>query len=366
MNSAECSVLEVSQGEKLLDIEQDDRLRDVVSHTLATWNGGEARLQSKDAASHLDSKARYDVLILPPTESSSIQQLLADSVSRLKPTGFLAAVGDLESLEAAMSKQDLYLHAKMQSDNESGLLIAGLSGDWTEVITSTDVVIIEPTEATEIPKTTAELLEQQFEQQRVRPVRIKWSSISSYLPLLKRARCICLMELGEGLISEINEEDFAELRLLLTTASDVLWVTAGDDPAFFAIDGMARSIRNEDASVTIRTLHLPNSEVGPEMADVIFRTATHNTRDSEFTVDQDGIAYVNRITADPVLSDRVGDQELSVMENTPLGKDGIARKLEIGELGQPDTLHFVQDESVTAGALGDDEVLLQVAFSGLK
>lgn len=144
------------------------------------------------------------------------------------------------------------------------------------------------------------------------------------------------MELEQPFIAAMSGTVFEEVKHLLSTASDILWVTAGDHPSHYAIHGMARSICKEDADVSIRTLQLGNNIRSQDDASVetIIKVTTANTKDSEFPANEHGIVQMSRISADPALSDWASGREFHVKKSSPLGQDGIARRLEIGELGR--------------------------------
>jgi hypothetical protein len=68
----------------------------------------------------------------------------------------------------------------------------------------------------------AEALFKRSESQKYRPLRIQWAAAELYAALLKRTRCVSLMETDRPLLADINEHNFQELQRLMSTATDIL------------------------------------------------------------------------------------------------------------------------------------------------
>jgi hypothetical protein len=362
----ELAVLELAwEGQKILD-KDGEQPNAIVNVTHATWNPDEEAIFNV-AKPPTQIEAEQGLIVLPESvwedPSLDLHTIANKAAELLSPNAFACAIGPAAKLEDAFRKAKFHQHALIRAEDgsDSALLIVGPQKSWVAPFIGTDFVILEPADLSEAADAVARQLETQLEQLKYHPTRIKWPA-ASYGPLLKRSRCISLMEVKAPLITDLDAEGFQHLQQFFAAAADVLWVTAKDDPAMFAIDGMARSIRNEDAGTNIRTLHF--SGVDRNTAEIILRAATCNTLDHEFTV-EDGTVHSARITSDPDLSNRATGREVSVTEQVPLSKGGVARGLEIGELGQLDTLHLVERKD-GSGELGDDEVLLKVAYSGLK
>ncbi|CAK4034819.1 fatty acid synthase S-acetyltransferase [Lecanosticta acicola] len=326
------------QSEPALELTAPERLPHVLGET--------------SSASNLDRSAKplkpgaYDAVLLSQTgviKASSLEKLLEEVKRLLKPLGYLCAIGLAAQLEAALTKSGFHVHATVPGDS-SDLIVTRPNPIGVAQFQARDIIVLESPEPTSTCNALAEEVAKQLEKQGYRPVRVAWPPPASYEPLLKRARCVSLVEVTKPLIADMHRETFAELQRVFTTASDVLWVTAGDDPSLYAIDGMARTIRNEDAATRIRTLHFRSAQ-GSHVADVVSLAAMSETKDNEFFVAEDGIARSTRIEEDVPFTDRI---------------EGIET-----QLCQLDTIHLTENKSVHA-ELQEDELLVRVAFSGLN
>ncbi|EME41547.1 polyketide synthase-like protein [Dothistroma septosporum NZE10] len=294
---------------------------------LATWHEQDDTLQQRDSTTLLDTSITYDVIALPKGGTfgpDATHKLVSTALRLLKPKGFVIANNPGDALEAALLAQGVNILVDAQTVRHDRFIIARSNASPTEVAPTGDIVILESEQSFTANDSVPAKLAQQLQQAGYRPIRVQLSAITSYGPLLKRTRCVSLVELGRPLITFMSKTEFDEVKFLLTY-----------DPLQYAIDGMVLSIRNEDAGIRIRTLHLGNQPEDSSLIESILRVATADTKDNEFSTNEHGVVQVSRISADPILSDWL------------------------------DTLHFVEDKAMSE-TLADDEVLLQVAYSGLN
>ncbi|OLN97702.1 Lovastatin diketide synthase LovF 18 [Colletotrichum chlorophyti] len=176
---------------------------------------------------------------------------------------------------------------------------------------------------------------------------------------------ISLMELEQPMLADLSEREFHALRSLILQSDRILWVTAGDDPSFYTVDGLARTISNETASLRFQTLHLssPSSGLsrGPLLAS---RILTSDTPDNEFREVQ-GLLQTARVYKSPSGERRIARHLKDATRIVPLSQEKSPIRLAIGRPGLLDTLHFVKDERALE-PLADTDVEISVRASSIN
>lgn len=261
------------------------------------------------------------------------------------------------------------------------------------------VLLVEANEPNERASTIASALERQLldKQHGTQPVRTTWDVFSQNVDTLIKLnmRIVFLVEISTALLhGSLDASSFAQLKQTILSAAaanaEIFWVTAPGNNDHTdrsessvtvkgAIDGLARSIRNEDARVKLRVIHLTEQFPVPEAAEQIsclLAMESSALRDTEFRFDRNhGALFVSRVVPFNHLSEYVQEKQSKVMDNVTLSSSSPSSgeldetrrsiRLAIAELAQLDTLHFVQDIK-TSKDLGENEIEVKVLVSGLK
>ncbi|KAG4428433.1 hypothetical protein IFR05_016086 [Cadophora sp. M221] len=177
----------------------------------------------------------------------------------------------------------------------------------------------------------------------------------------KDKHIISVLELTSPFLTSPSPEDFNILKSVVKQSSSLLWVSRGENPAFQAVLGYFRTLRNEDPGLTLRSLHLEDrdSRCPEEIADVIAHVAVMENTDSEF-MEMNGRLCINRWVGDEGMtsmaendgSDRAHGYLALENSLTPL-------KLVQGLSGSRTSYFFTVDDSVR-DELGEYEVEMEV------
>lgn len=183
---------------------------------------------------------------------------------------------------------------------------------------------------------------------------------------------ICLLELEHPVLHDMSERDFHALRRLVLQSERILWVTGGDDPSFHVVDGFARTISSETASLRFQTLHLAGPDAdglarGPLLAGRVLTSDPSTCPDNEFRVVQ-GMLQTARVYKSQAGERRIARHLKDATRVVSLAQEEKARgplRLAIGRPGLLDTLHFVKDERALQ-PLADTDVEIQVHASSIN
>ncbi|KAI9737711.1 MAG: hypothetical protein M1818_005715 [Claussenomyces sp. TS43310] len=191
--------------------------------------------------------------------------------------------------------------------------------------------------------------------------------------------CIILAEFNHSLLANISPEVFASLQKLFTTAKGILWVVQGayqdsDSPNGNMAIGLARTIREETA-LKFATLDLDSrrKDSAPDASKVIievFRSifnSSSSTDDCEMEyMERDGILHIPKVVEDDQMNKFVHQQlQESEPELQPFFQKGRPLKMKIGSPGLLDTLHFIDDYTLST-SLAEDYVEIEVRAIGLN
>ncbi|KAJ0335543.1 hypothetical protein COL922a_009083 [Colletotrichum nupharicola] len=175
---------------------------------------------------------------------------------------------------------------------------------------------------------------------------------------------VSLLELEQPMLADLSESDFQALQSLILQSERILWVTgSGDDPSFYVVDGLARTVANEKASLPFQTLHLssPSAASGQSLAG---RILASDTPDNEFR-DVQGLLQTSRVYKSAVGERRIARHLKDATRMVPLAQEKSRVRLAIGRPGLLDTLHFVKDER-TLEPLADTDVEISVRASSIN
>ncbi|OBR11263.1 Reducing polyketide synthase [Colletotrichum higginsianum IMI 349063] len=186
------------------------------------------------------------------------------------------------------------------------------------------------------------------------------------------AMVVSLLELEQPMLADLSEGDFHALRSLILKSERILWVTGGgnddDDPSFYIVDGLARTISNETASLRFQTLHLssPSSSFSSPspLPSLVTRILLSDTPDNEFR-EVEGLLQTARIYKSAAGERRIARHLKDATRIVPLAQEKSPVRLAIGRPGLLDTLHFVKDER-TLEPLADTDVEISVRASSIN
>ncbi len=191
--------------------------------------------------------------------------------------------------------------------------------------------------------------------------------------------CIVLIELEQPFVSTLDEKSFASVQQLTQTAKGILWVVRGahtdaTDPHLGMILGLARTVRSESdmkfATLDLDGLNsLPSAEVVQTILSVagrIFGDGATSSPDMEFQ-ERQGALSVLKVVEDTEMDDFV---EQNTNPSTapflqPFKQSGRPLKLTVGSKGALDTLHFIDDTTVST-PLHPDEVSIEVKVTSMN
>ena len=226
-----------------------------------------------------------------------------------------------------------------------------------------DVVILQRSSPSQSTLDTSSHILQDLQTKSIRATSLPWQTD---VTTTKRS-VIALLELESSFLADIGEQDFSVLKAALLDASSTLWVTSGMGAESGTVLGLARSMRNENPNLQLRTLHLPcGDSMEPQaLARVIQDVFYDSSPEMEF-VFEDGSINVQRLIQDDAMTERILDLETSAPLTTMrLGDASGGLTLGIGVPGMLDTLHF-KDNPESTEELAEDEVEIEVKASGLK
>jgi hypothetical protein len=227
-----------------------------------------------------------------------------------------------------------------------------------------EIIILENSNSSEASQVFASQLALALETLTVKATRLKLTASTSGL---KSKKCIALLELETSFLEKMSEQDFSSMQQLILQASSILWVTGQNTPAKALVVGLARSVRNEIASLEFHTLELSSSwsRRTDYLATLTAKLATTPVTDDEF-VEEDGILKISRAVEDAPLNEKVsGLLDAGRTDLMTLSQATGPQKLGIQNPGMLDSLCFEGDALATIDLL-EDEVEIEVKATGLK
>lgn len=198
----------------------------------------------------------------------------------------------------------------------------------------------------------------------------------AHLKISSSARYIFLAELDAPILYGASAEIFTRVKKLLATCSSILWVTVGayhlaERPENNISQGFLRTVRSELSNVAASLDLDPNSQLQDSgRAKLIFQAleasclspGDESPLDYEFT-EENGQLVVPRV----IKREDLNLTHFRETQSTPYLQEfqqpGRRLKIAVGTHGALDSLYW-EDESEPV--LGDDEVEIKVAFTGLN
>ena len=190
---------------------------------------------------------------------------------------------------------------------------------------------------------------------------------------------ISLVESFDSVFARCSATELESIRSMITLSNQLFWVncTVTRDgvrhPDSCAISGLFRSVRAENNRLTPVEMHLTARSIGESQvtAQLIARIAQNAwdaSDDNEYEneiVEIDGMFHVPRIMDDKSMDKVIQSLSQEIPpEPQPLLQPGRPLKLEIGEVGQIGSLHFVEDLDAQK-PLGASEVEIEVKANGV-
>ena len=187
--------------------------------------------------------------------------------------------------------------------------------------------------------------------------------------------CICLAEVDVPILSTCNETQWLAIRKMLSSASNVLWVTRGMDTEQVEtslIVGLARSSRSDNVALRLVTLDLDAYSSSPQEASGIIaetldkafvqRAEGELSKDVEYA-ERGGHLVVPRLVEDTPLQQFLTPRSIvAEPEDQPFCQTDRALCLEVGSPGLLDSLRFIDDPSSSQPIASDELRMTPKAF----
>ncbi|KAI4863957.1 putative polyketide synthase [Hypoxylon rubiginosum] len=225
-------------------------------------------------------------------------------------------------------------------------------------------------------QTVANILQTQLQHMNV-SVTIKPYTNLTEEDLANKA-CICVAEIRQPLLRDINPNQLEILKSILHQAKGLFWLTQGASqdsthPELALVHGLARTLRAEHEGYPLVTFDFDTErpltweQRIDRLIPVLQRTFSEDTfGDCEFS-ERDGLVYIKRCIAANDLNTRIaaGQTSSSARELEPFNQPGRPLTLAIATPGLLDTLCFVDDPEALA-PLPSDYVKIDVRAVGLN
>ncbi|KAK4458706.1 hypothetical protein QBC42DRAFT_19564 [Cladorrhinum samala] len=178
------------------------------------------------------------------------------------------------------------------------------------------------------------------------------------------------------LLANVTKSDWGHLRSLLTHGHDtkLIWLTSGSQlsvssPSNALIHGFARSLRNEEATMSLTTLDL-SSFIDSHIASkaVLQLLTARGALETEYC-ERGGVLHVSRVLPDEPLVREVaeGQSKGADLRHMWLRKKPKTVRLYCEKVGAMDSIHFneVPDTDMSQ-PLGDGEIEVEIRAAGLN
>lgn len=437
-NDPEVPILEVLDGPRWEEdgrmdvvsrLEKDNGIpwHNILDHRVALWdeqkselvevslNAPEGQETANDAESrHALKDGNFGLILirsLPHQSAAKVLQSLANRIIGDHRLVCFEYVGEDQRVEAEQvlveAGLEVLLSMAMPSEEDATktttFVLARAPIEAPPKSLPSTVLLVEAQNPSEAASALATALDRQLVDSKgaKQAIRTTWHELSQDADSLIKpgTRIVFLVEVSTAVLhGNLDSPAFDRLKQIIFSAAaanaEILWVTAPGNNSNQnavavkgAIDGLARSVMNEDARVDLRVVHLteefPMQDAAEHISLLLGTREPAEIQDKEFRFDQDHrTLFVSRVVPFNLLSEYVDEKQpktvaldrvsLSPSTSSSAGDEDTTRsprrrpiRLEIGELAQLDTLHFVQDVDSNR-ELGDNEVEVKVLVSGLK
>ncbi|KAL8691096.1 MAG: hypothetical protein Q9218_003606 [Villophora microphyllina] len=177
---------------------------------------------------------------------------------------------------------------------------------------------------------------------------------------------------------DLDAQGLEKMQEIFRSARGILWVVRGaasQNPVANMVFGLARSMRPENAGLTFSTLDLDAETPLPDekAAETIMKVVemVFDSKRSKFNTDVEfqevrGVLQIPRVTEE---KDKdvyiVRETRPPMAERQPFIQEGRPLKMELGQIGLLDTIHFVENKSHEV-VLADNEVEISVQAAGMN
>ncbi|KAH0592344.1 Polyketide synthase [Metarhizium humberi] len=188
--------------------------------------------------------------------------------------------------------------------------------------------------------------------------------------------CVSLLNLQGFDLSDITDPDFQQIKLVLETCINMIWVSGNpdDDSKAAMCRGLVRSARweRDQDAVNFITLGIcnplpPNSVISEQVARVArgaFISQGVIAANGEYAT-KDGVLLTNRLLPAKKINKAVNRRSEPKTESIQLGAISQGIKLTSIDPHKPQAVHFIRDE-LAESPLGHDEVQLKVHAAGVR
>ena len=188
-------------------------------------------------------------------------------------------------------------------------------------------------------------------------------------------RVVFLLEIERPMLYGMSSAAYSTVQGILTSANDVLWVTAGGgtalkDPAYGIVDGLSRAIRSENTDTQLTTLALDIKGSGLSESQLLKICRLHSVnrdisnREFEY-VQIKNLYMIPRAVQSSHLTQEIHRRSLPQQSSTLSVSESPPMKLAIGSLGLLESLHFIEDKERDL-PLAPNEVEIEVKAVGLN
>ena len=277
--------------------------------------------------------------------------------------------------ETSFSGIDLELEEYASGEcHELSILISTAISRDSVVSPSPNITII-VNEASELQKNVAGSLRRKFAVQSLGDCQIVAMGADLCFSHRKFEKVFILLELEAPVIFSLSETTYLTIQSLLTSAADITWIRGGggtgaQDPAWNMIEGLSRSIRNEDLerkiiviALDMRPLAALNTNQLDTICEIGFQSSEYPPNEVEF-VEIDSYFMIPRAIPATRLAREIHQRSLPQQPSTLLMSESPAIKLAIEIPGLLETLYFEQDTDYNV-PLTPTEVEIQVKAIGL-
>lgn len=250
----------------------------------------------------------------------------------------------------------------------SSILVSGVA-PTAESLDATGPVYILADDSSKLQKEVADGLSLSLTEHRACEV----VSMESIPANINDAVCIILAELEKSFLEDMTEVSFQALKQLAINCKNIIWITRGGVSTTAAPDmelsqGLARVARLEREDLKFVNLSFDQSANVDTITKKCTKTVLAGENKGENSVRIiDGIPHVPRLVKAEYLMKHVQAQtgSLEVVQQQFAEDPTRALALQIGNLGQLDTLRF-EDDPQSSNPLCDDEVEFKPMACGIN
>lgn len=320
------------------------------------------------------AQGAYDVvLVIGNRTIRSQSEPLTKLQKVLSPRGHVV-VFQTERSQAANEATSWFTHPESNpTDGSSSFFITSASSLKPETTTPSEVFILLPSPASPEISALASTLTTLLHASSIKVQTTTLSPISA--PHLVGKHVISLLEIEIPLIYSWSETQFTSFKLLISSASHLLWLTRGSllqswaaGVDFAPAQGLLRVLRNEYSLATLPHLDLsagfdPTSPRSAELVLDVWRASLAEGAEMEYA-ELDGGIYIPRVVEDAGFD---GELQLASGNAKPMRSPvhGSGKALKLASSVDGGDFLWVVDENATL-PLGTSQVEVAVEFVSLS